>query len=312
MKPLVSVVIPTYNRSEFIIRCIDAVLASEYEKFEVIIVDNHSTDNTCDRISERYGNKVKLIQNKKNMMAAGARNAGIDNSIGEYVLFMDDDNLIDKRAIAHMAKDLTDDKKIGVVTALCIQHDLPQDQVVSSKISLYTSKASSVHGDYRGYKELFETDCCENMCMIRREVINKIGYIDTDYFMMLEESDYCRRIKLCGYKAVLDPKAQTVHYRVKSPDENTELRALGIGNPMRTFHFAKNRTVYMRKFAPLPGKILYFLFFVHAFMVYYCYKAIKNRRRDIARAYLKGYVTGFYVKIKKGIYIKNDCKGTTE
>lgn len=304
MKPLVSVVIPTYNRSDFIIRCIDAVLESSYDNLEVLVVDNHSTDKTVERIeAQNYGDKVKLIRNRKNLMAAGARNVGIHHSRGELILLMDDDNLIDKQAISHMVRDMEEDAKIGIITALCIQYDMRGTQVGSSAISLYTSKASWTHGDYRNNDAVFETDCCENMWMIRRDVVRKIGYIDTDYYIMMEDADYCRRIKLSGYKAVLDPRAQTVHYRVKSPDENAELRAWGIGKPVRAFYFAKNRSVYMRKFAPPIGKLLYFLFFAHAFLVYYCLKAIRHGRWDIAASYFRGYTAGMFIKIKRGLYI---------
>ncbi|MCM1103044.1 MAG: glycosyltransferase family 2 protein [Clostridium sp.] len=307
MKPLVSVVIPTYNRSDFIIGCIDAVLESAYDNLEVLVVDNHSTDKTVELIeAQNYGDRVKLIRNKRNLMAAGARNVGIYHSKGELILLMDDDNLIDKQAISYMVEDMKEDDKIGIITALCIQYDMRETQVGNSAISLYTSKASWAHGDYRNDTAVIETDCCENMWMIRRDVVRKIGYIDMDYYIMMEDADYCRRIKLSGYKAVIDPKAQTVHYRVKSQNENAELRAWGIGKPIRAFYFAKNRSVYMRKFAPLVGKLLYFCFFAHAFLFYYCMKAIRYGRWDIAASYFKGYVTGMFIKIRRGLYIGYD------
>lgn len=98
---LVSVVIPTYNRSKTIKRAIDSVLAQTYLNIEIIIVDDCSADNTENIVLENYkdNNRVKYIRLKNNLGACIARNIGIKNSKGKYVAFLDSDDVFYKDKI---------------------------------------------------------------------------------------------------------------------------------------------------------------------------------------------------------------------
>ncbi len=100
MLPLVSVVIPTYNRAHCLPLALASVLAQTYQDFEVIIVDDHSSDNTtqiCHRFQE-FDDRIQYIRNDKNYGPAKSRNNGIDKAKGEFITFLDSDDLyyIDK------------------------------------------------------------------------------------------------------------------------------------------------------------------------------------------------------------------------
>lgn len=90
-KPKVSVIIPTYNTAQYITEAIDSVLNQTYEHYEIIVIDDGSTDNTKEALKD-YKNKIKYIY-KHNGGPASARNAGIKNSIGENIAFLDADDL---------------------------------------------------------------------------------------------------------------------------------------------------------------------------------------------------------------------------
>lgn len=89
--PLVSVIIPTYNRSELVSRAIESALAQTYENVEIIVVDDASTDDTRD-VVRSYGDRVTLLTHETNRHVSAARNTGIERSSGEYVAFLDDDD----------------------------------------------------------------------------------------------------------------------------------------------------------------------------------------------------------------------------
>ncbi|MCK5542564.1 MAG: glycosyltransferase [Desulfobacterales bacterium] len=89
--PIVSVVIPTYNRKNIIVRAIESVLNQTYKNYEIIIVDDGSTDGTVDYIKNNYNFKIKCIS-QKNMGASSARNKGISEAKGKYVAFLDSDD----------------------------------------------------------------------------------------------------------------------------------------------------------------------------------------------------------------------------
>jgi len=93
VKPVVSVIVPAYNASKTINRCLDSILKQTMNKIEVIVINDCSKDNTLD-ILKSYGNKIVLINNKKNLGPAGSRNKGLDKAQGDYISFVDADDYI--------------------------------------------------------------------------------------------------------------------------------------------------------------------------------------------------------------------------
>ena len=90
-KPLVSVIIPTYNRGWAIKEAVDSVLAQDYEDFELLVVDDGSTDNTPE-VLDAYGGALKILR-QENKGVSAARNRGIENASGRFVAFLDSDDL---------------------------------------------------------------------------------------------------------------------------------------------------------------------------------------------------------------------------
>jgi len=91
-KPGVSVIIPTYNRAGLVIRAIESVLSQTYNDYEIIVVDDGSTDNTRELLRQRYGNRIQYIY-QTNAGVSAARNTGINASRCELVAFLDSDDI---------------------------------------------------------------------------------------------------------------------------------------------------------------------------------------------------------------------------
>jgi glycosyltransferase involved in cell wall biosynthesis len=91
IKPQVSVIIPTYNRGRVIKEAIDSVLAQDYTEFELIVVDDGSTDHTSD-VLDSYRNVIKVLS-QKNKGVSAARNRGISEAYGKFIAFLDSDDL---------------------------------------------------------------------------------------------------------------------------------------------------------------------------------------------------------------------------
>ena len=103
--PLVSIIIPAYNRGELIANTLDALIQQDYENIEIIVVDDASADNTAEiteKILSAGGRNFQVIRRKKNGAMAAARNTGLDASHGEYVWFCDSDDLPDKDFVSIM------------------------------------------------------------------------------------------------------------------------------------------------------------------------------------------------------------------
>ncbi len=107
MKPVVSVIIPAFNASKTIDKCIDSVLSQTID-VEVIVVNDNSSDDTLEKL-KKYKDKIILINNKKNLGPAASRNKALDKATGTYVGFVDSDDYINPRMYEEMAKYMSDE-----------------------------------------------------------------------------------------------------------------------------------------------------------------------------------------------------------
>ena len=102
MKPLISIIVPVYNGGKTLDRCIGSALSQSYSNFEIIFVDDGSTDNSCSVISKYDDSRIKTIK-KENGGVSSARNLGIEHADGDYVLFLDCDDELAENALSNYA-----------------------------------------------------------------------------------------------------------------------------------------------------------------------------------------------------------------
>lgn len=109
MNPIISVIIPVFNNQKYILECIDSVLLQTFQNFEVIIIDDHSTDNTKNLICEKYltNKQIRLFENKGKGVSS-ARNYGLEISKGEYIMFLDSDDRLKKNCLEVSYKKLVE------------------------------------------------------------------------------------------------------------------------------------------------------------------------------------------------------------
>ena len=101
--PAISVIIPMWNVEKYIGECLDSILNQTFQDFEIIVVDDCSTDNSCAVVEKFSDDRIKLIRNKKNSGQPGAsRNIGMNFAVGEYIYFMDSDDIIIKTALEEL------------------------------------------------------------------------------------------------------------------------------------------------------------------------------------------------------------------
>lgn len=93
MNPLVSVIIPAYNASKTIDKCLESLLKQTIKGIEIIVINDCSTDDTLEKL-KKYGKKIVLINNKKNLGPSGSRNKGLKKAKGKYISFVDSDDYI--------------------------------------------------------------------------------------------------------------------------------------------------------------------------------------------------------------------------
>lgn len=212
----VSIIIPNHNGKRFAESCLRSILNMNYKNLEIIIVDDVSTDGSVEFIEELFGfdPRLTIIRLDKNSGAAAARNAGIRASKGKYLAFLDIDTEVDPNWLKELVKGLESDPKIGVAQGKILHmnnHKLIQ--YVGMLIIPYLGLIVNIGGDkeddgsYDSVKEI----CATTHMIIKREVVNRVGFFDPKLFTCYEEVDFSWRVWLGGYKQIFVPRAINYH-----------------------------------------------------------------------------------------------------
>lgn len=177
---LVSIILPTYNGSSYIKQSIDSCLGQTYKNFELIIVDDCSSDETVNIIKSYSDPRIKYFKHERNLGLPRALNTGFENAKGEYLTWTSDDNFFHVDAIAKMVSILEKNKDIGFVYA--------NFYLIDEKGKIFKS--------YRvGSSKSLDRGNLIGACFLyRREVYEKIGeYIPE--FRLAEDYNYWLRIR---------------------------------------------------------------------------------------------------------------------
>ena len=296
----ISVIIPTFNRAEMVCRCVRSVLDTNWPSLEVIVVDDCSPDDTATKIKERFGEAVKYIRNVKNSFQAVSRNNGAKIATGDFLFFLDDDNIVDKDIFCEVAKAFEENPQLGRVAPMAIHMRPGKDNIIwslGSDFNRWTSQPKD-HcpnlpiAELPGIPKSYTTSYYPNGFVVPRKVFDAVGGFDEKYVQIFEESDFGWKIREAGYEEIVLTTARTEHHGFLEPGCVPALRQLGIEKPYRTYCFARNRLRFARKHFSLPQIVSVALVFAPLSAVYYGLVAIKNKRPSIAWSYLKGTIVG--------------------
>lgn len=190
---LVSVIIPTYNNAKFINEAINSVLKQTYKNFEIIVVDDGSTDNTK-RILESYikGNEIKYIY-QENKGTSSAKNAGIKNSRGEYIKFLDSDDLLLPECLKLQIDFLERNKNFDIVYSNFYYFDNTGQKFVFANHLKNADKIRPT-GDLLPYL-LYGNFIAINTLLFKKEVMDKVGFFNEE-LSHHEDLEYLLRIAI--------------------------------------------------------------------------------------------------------------------
>lgn len=147
MEDLISVIVPIYNTGCYLRKCVDSILSQDYENLEIILVDDGSTDGTTVRLCDELAEKNDCIHviHKKNGGSANARNMGVKNAKGEYVVFVDSDDYVEKNMLSTLCRDAKENDVRMVIGGMVIDGHkkiirpdaLPASAKLDSKTALH-------------------------------------------------------------------------------------------------------------------------------------------------------------------------------
>ena len=231
----VSVIIISYNVRSYLAHAIDAIMKSDYEELEIIVVDNNSYDGTCEYLKENYDHvsSIHVISNSENIGFGRAVNQAGKVATGEYYLILNPDTIIEEETISVLVNYLYKNKNVGMVgpkilnadgtLQLACKRSFPTIKVALPKILgldriFPNSKwAGKYNLTYLDPEKNASVDAISGSCMLTKaETFNRLSGFDEQFFMFGEDLDLCARIWESGQEVHYVPETKIVHYKGES------------------------------------------------------------------------------------------------
>ena len=224
MDPFVSVIIVNYNGLRFLKPCLSSLAAQSFKNFEIIFVDNHSSDGSSGYIREQFPS-VTLIETEKNLGFAGGTNTGIRASCGDYILTLNNDTITDPHLIDNLVRPMASDSRLGMCASKML---FPDGRINSTGICISRSGAAWDRGIFEQDSGQFDTEeevfgPCAGAALYRRAMLDEIGLFDEDFFIYMEDVDLAFRARRAGWKCMYIPSARVTHFMGGSAGINSDI-----------------------------------------------------------------------------------------
>jgi GT2 family glycosyltransferase len=311
----VSIIIVNWNTKEFLLPCVRSVLEGEQRiSREVIVVDNGSQDGSEDEVKKTIP-LIHLVENEKNLGFARAVNQGIQNASGKYVLLLNPDTRVKNGAIEQLMSFMDAHPEAGVVGAQLLNADGSKQNSIANFPSLATELLNKhllrwlspkrFPGKERIYSDPIEVDSVIGACMmVRRGVIEQVGVLDEDYFLFLEETDWCYRMKRAGWRIYHVPDAEVYHCQGKSAEK--EKKRARVEYFRSRYHFFKKNKGSLQWFILIVGVLIRLGFELLSMMVasLVTFFSVKRWRRKLG---IYAYLFWWHVRFcPDGMGLKNE------
>jgi GT2 family glycosyltransferase len=214
--PKVSVLIVSFNGYEFTRRCILSVFTNTYHDYEIVLVDNGSSDQTVEKIRSEFGDRLKIVALPENIGPSAARNRGMEVSTGEIIAALDNDTEPDPEWLVNGVARMLADPGIGALQCRLMinkarnRFDYVGDFFGSCGFLIQPVKAGDLDvGQAENEAVIFSAKSAG--MLFRRDAFFKVGGFDDDYFIFVEETDLALRMWLAGYTALYLPTSVVYH-----------------------------------------------------------------------------------------------------
>ncbi len=246
-EPLVSVILPCYNNEKIIRSRIDSVLNTKYPNYEIIIVDDGSSDRTRDLLIKYYQNnkKIKIITNNKNLGISPSKNIGIINSKGKYISIIETDQEVDPNWLIPVVRELESDPNIAGVQSKLL--DINNRDLIEMCGLLFVphtfwviARGLSQSADKFNKKEYVGIGT--GGCTLRKTVLEKIGYYDERCVYSQGDADSNWPIWIMGHKTLFVPESVVYHETFK-PISRSKVQGF-----KRELNFHKTARVFLKNY----------------------------------------------------------------
>ena len=283
MEIKVSIIVVNFNGRNDTLECLESLYKIDYPRYEVVVVDNGSTDGSVEAVKLKFP-KAVIIENKENLGFAAGNNRGIScalrNGAG-FIMLLNNDACVAQETVSALVAAMQGNANIGAAGPL-IMHWGTNERVWScgQRIDWLKGICKQFKENHYGDTEVFDVDALSGCAMmLKASILPECGLFDERLFLYGEDTDVCLRIKKKGFRLLCVPAAKVWHKIGKTIGGNDV--------PDYLYYNARNRLWFMKQYA---GKSRWLLF-----LFYYIYTQTKNytgyilsKKYKHARAILKG------------------------
>ncbi len=270
-----SIVIVSYNVKFYVQQCIEAIQGSTLQDFEILIVDNNSTDGSADFLETKYGSSVKLIRNVLNRGFGTACNQALAIANGEYTLFLNPDTIIQKQTLEHVIAFMEQTENVGLVGLRMIHEDgtflaeskrgIPTPKTSFyrlsglSKLATGSEVANRYYAPHVAEHAVGKVDVISGAFMLgKTDNVRAIDGFDEDFFMYGEDVDISYRMQQSGYDNYYLGTETIIHHKGKSTDKHSPDYLNQFYGAMSLFHRKHFKNSYSWLFNSLIGLAIFF------------------------------------------------------
>jgi len=242
----VSIIIPHHNNFDILNECINSLTKIKYKDIEVIIVDNHSSDQSVDRIKSNHS-FVKIKKSNNNLGYAGGCNFGASFAKGSYLLFLNNDTIHEPDFLDHLINKIISSNNIACVQPKIKNHDNKEyfdyagasGGFIDYLVFPFTrgrifNTIEKDKGQYNDAIKVFWTS--GTVFITKKEIFDKIGGFDKSLFAHMEEIDYCWKCYMLGFECWVEPKSIVYHHGGKT---------LSYKSPKKTYFNHRNSIILL-------------------------------------------------------------------
>jgi GT2 family glycosyltransferase len=286
--PLTYIIVLNWNGWQDTMECVESCSKLTYPNFQILIVDNGSTDGSVMQLHERFP-AIELLQTGKNLGFAGGNNVGIRHALeqgADYIWLLNNDTIVDPSALSELVHIAQLDDNVGIVGSKIFYYGKPDVIWFAGGWIRYSTGNCGHIGQQEKDKDRFEkvteadyiTGCS---LLIKSNVINKVGLMDERFFLYYEDADWNLRVKEHKFKIYYVPSSKVWH-KVSM--------AVGMGSPAAQYYLTRNSLLFTLKhkliFLPTATAqrlldVVYFIF---------------NKRFNVARSALRGLVDFYFFR----------------
>ncbi len=252
MSGKVAIIILNWNGKDLLNECISAVLKQEYTPFDTYVVDNGSTDGSVEYIRTAFPQMSHLIALDRNTGYATGNNAGIQEALKDpdvqYIVTLNNDTIVQPKWLSALVEAAKSDVTVGMVSSkalfpdgtiqsvgLALERDLMGDKMGGLSLG-YNMPGTA----FSQQKEIFAPSGVS--ALFKREVLERVGMFDDDFFAYAEDVDLGFRVRLAGWTCVYAPGSRLTHLHSQTT---------GVASPFKAFHTKRNRYFVAVKNFPL-------------------------------------------------------------